>query len=118
MSKLLNEIKFDLKFIQSHTLQPRWYKIAKVFIILGFLLGYYLLFGITTTIVFFVLFMLLSALVHLVYRVKTNKYTQSWLDFIVAEEDGKRAPKSIGKYYYTAIVINLILSIVISQVLT
>jgi hypothetical protein len=62
--------------------------------------------------------MLLSALVHPVYHPKTNKYTQSWLDFIVAEEDNKITPKSIGKYYYLAIVINAILSVEISQVLT
>ena len=40
MKKLLKEIKDDLNFIKSHTLQPKWYKIFKVFMILGFLTGY------------------------------------------------------------------------------
>ena len=33
------------------------------------------------------IFIFLSTLVHLVYRIKTKKWTQSWLDFIVLEEN-------------------------------
>jgi hypothetical protein len=118
VNKTMKEVKDDFNFIKSHTLQPHWYKIAKVFILLGFLVGYYLLYGFTAAVIFFAAFMLLSTLVHLVYRTKTKKFTQSWLDFIVVEEDGKKRAKSIGKYYYSAIIINAILSVVISQVLT
>lgn len=32
MSKLLAEIKHDLNFIKSHTLQPRWFKVLKIFV--------------------------------------------------------------------------------------
>jgi hypothetical protein len=36
---------------------------------------------------------------------------------VVVEENGKIVAKSIGRYYYTAVVFNAILSVVISQVL-
>jgi hypothetical protein len=114
----MNEIKVDFNFVKSHSLQPKWYKVGKVFILLGFLAGYHLLFGFKSTLVFFAGFILLSTLVHLIYRAKTKGWRQSWLDFVVIEEDNQLKPKSIGKYYYSAIVINAILSVVISQVLT
>ena len=40
MTKLIREINHDLSFIKSHTLQPRWYKVLKVLILLAFLVGY------------------------------------------------------------------------------
>ena len=117
MNKLVDELKYDFNFIKSHSLQPKWYKVLKVFILLGFLAGYYFLFGSIKTMIFFAVFILLSALVHLVYRVKTRKWKQSWLDFVVVEENNEIRAKSIGKYYYSAIVLNTILSVVISQIL-
>ncbi len=117
MTKVINEIKDDLSFIKSHTLQPQWYKVFKVFIIMGFLAGYFYLFGILKTILFFVVFIFLSLIVHLVYRVNTNKWTRSWLDFVVAEENGEIKAERIGKFYYMAIVVNTLLSLFISQVL-
>jgi hypothetical protein len=117
MAKLLDELKYDLSFVKSHTLQPKWYKILKVFILVGFLVGYYFLSGLTKTAVFLVVFVLLSTLVHMIYRTQTNKWTQSWLDFIVIKEDGKRTNKRIGKYYYSAIVINAVISVIVSQLL-
>ncbi|HSF83719.1 MAG TPA: hypothetical protein VLA49_20980 [Anaerolineales bacterium] len=117
MSKLLDEIKTDVSFVKSHTLQPRWYKILKVFILLGFLAGYYLLFGITKTVVFFAVFIFLSFLVHLFYRFKTNKWQRSWLDFVVVEENNEIKAKSIGVFYYSAVVLNAVLSLVVSQIL-
>ena len=116
MTKLLNEIKRDLKFVQSHTLQPKWYKILKIFIVLGFLLGYYCLFGILKTLLFFVTFIFLSFVVHMIYRVKTDKWTKSWLDFIVIEENNEKKAKSIGRFYYSAVVIDAMLAIIISQI--
>lgn len=117
MTRLINEIKHDLSFIKSHTLQPQWYKVLKIFLILGFLLGYYALFGIFKTLLFFAVFVFLSLLVHLIYRFKTNKWTRSWLDFVVIEENNEIKTESIGKYYYLAIVVNAILSLIISQLL-
>jgi hypothetical protein len=116
MLKLLDEIKYDLKFMQSHTLQPKWYKILKVFVVLGFLLGYYFWFGMLKTLLFFGTFVLLSFVVHMTYRVKTDKWTKSWLDFKVVEEKNEIKAKSIGRFYYSAVVIDATLSIVISQI--
>jgi hypothetical protein len=118
MTKLLDEIKYDLDYLKSHSLQPRWFKILKVFILLGFLIGYFYLFGFIATLLFFAAFIFLSTIVHFTYRIKTNKYTQSWLDFVVVEENNELTTKRIGKFYYSAVIINVILSFVISQVLT
>ncbi len=117
MSKVINEIKDDLNFIKSHTLQPQWYKVFKVFMILGFLVGYFYLFGILKTILFFFVFILLSLVVHMIYRVNTDKWTRSWLDFVVTEENGEIKTERIGKFYYMAIVVNILISLVIGQVL-
>jgi hypothetical protein len=45
MSKLLDEIQLDLNFLKSHTLQPKRYKILKVFVLIGFMVGFCILFG-------------------------------------------------------------------------
>ncbi len=116
MGKLGNEIKVDLDFLKSHTLQPKWYKVLKIFILLGFLLGFYFLFGLAKTILFFACFVALCLVIHFTYRIKTRKYTQSWLDFVVEESSGGK-PKRIGKYYYPAVIISAIISFVICQAL-
>ena len=115
MPKLLQEIKDDLNFIKSHTLQPKWYKVLKVFILAGFLAGYYYLFGFMKTMIFFSVFLFLMLLVHLVYRFKTNKFRQSWLDFIVVDSGEGVKAKSIGKFYYAAIILNTLCAVIISQ---
>jgi hypothetical protein len=115
MSRLIHEIKDDLAFIKSHTLQPQWYKVLKVFILVGFLAGYYYLFGFKKTVIFSVVFMFLMLLVHLVYRFKTDKFQKSWLDFIVVKTDEGVKAKSIGKFYYAAIILNALCSAIISQ---
>jgi hypothetical protein len=117
MTNLLDEIKVDLAFVRSHTLQPKWYKTLKVVILVGFLAGYGYLFGLARMAAFLVSFLLLSLAVHLLYRAKTQRWQHSWLDFVVAEENGKLVAKSIGGCYYTAIAINALLSVVISQAL-
>jgi hypothetical protein len=58
----------------------------------------------------------LCLIIHFTYRIKTKKYTQSWLDFVVGENT-EVEPTRIGKFYYPAIIISAILSFVISQVL-
>jgi hypothetical protein len=117
MSNLLDEIKVDLAFVRSHTLQPNWYKALKVVILVGFLAGYSCLFGLARMAAFLASFLLLCLLIHLTYRAKTQRWQRSWLDFGVVEENGKPVAKSIGKFYYAAIVLNAVLSVVISQVL-
>jgi hypothetical protein len=115
MAKLLNEIKHDLSFIKSHTLQPQWYKLLKVFIVLGFMAGYSFMFGALKTLLFFIVFFSLALLVHFTYRIKTNRWTQSWLDFVVIEENGEIRADRIGIFYYLAIILNAGLSLIISQ---
>lgn len=115
MSRLIKELKIDFSFIKSHTLQPQWYKVLKVFILFGFFIGYFLLFGFLATIICFATFITLSATVHMVYRIKTVAWTQSWLDFVVVNENNEGKAESIGKYYYSAVIINALVSIAVSQ---
>jgi hypothetical protein len=117
MPNLLKEVKDDVNFVKSHTLQPKRYKFGKIFILLGVLIGYYLLFGLAKTAIFLAVFLFLSLVLHMLYRVKTHKFTRSWLDFVVVEEDGQPKAQHIGAFYYVAIVINLGIAIFISQLL-
>jgi len=117
MRKTLAELKHDLSFIKSHTLQPKWFKVLKVFILLGFLWGYAALFGWEKAIVFSISFFGLMLIVHFVYRAKTKRFSKSWLDFIVYEQNGEKIYKRIGKFYYSTIILNAIISFIISQVL-
>ena len=117
MTKLFKEIKDDANFIKSHTLQPKWYKIFKVFMVLGFLAGHLFLFGSRKTIVFSGTFFSLSLLVHLLYRVKTEKWTQSWLDFVLIEENNEIKTEKIGKFYYSFVIFNVIFSLLVGQLL-
>ena len=118
MKKILSEIKYDADFIRGHTLQPQWYKILKVFLLLGLLGGYLALFGGWKTLIFFGVFFGLSTGLHMVYRVKTRRYTQSWRDFVVNEnETGERSYQRIGVYYYLIVIINLVAAFVLSQIL-
>jgi hypothetical protein len=116
MTKLAKEVLDDLRFIRGHRLQPQWYKIFKVFMIIGFLAGYYYLFGSLKTIIFVCVFFLLGLTVHMIYRIKTHTWRQSWLDFKVEEQEGVIVPVSIGKFYYMAVAINIIIALVMSQV--
>lgn len=118
MAKFLDEIQYDLKFLKSHTLQPKWWKVLKIFVLIGVSAGYYTLFGLTSMIVFLITFISLMLVVHFIYRRKTHKYTTSWLDFIVVEDGGEHMQKRIGRYYYPAIIVNAIVSFIVSQVLT
>jgi len=116
-SNLGDEIRYDVHFVKSHTLQPRWYKIAKVFILIGFLVGYALLFGVSKTLIFLGVFMILAAALHMLYRVKTVKFTQTWMDFVVIHEGGETRMKRIGIFYYSCILLFAIAAVVISQML-
>ena len=53
---------------------------------------------------------------HMVYRVKTERWSKSWLDFVVLEEDGEAKPQSIGKFYYAWVILNAVVGLVVSQV--
>jgi hypothetical protein len=118
VKKLADETKYDLNFLKSHSLQPQWFKILKVFILLGVSVGYYFLFGLRATILLFFTFFSLMLIVHFAYRIKTNKYTTSWLDFVVVQEGEEIKMKRIGKYYYSAVIMSAIIALIISQVST
>jgi len=115
MRNLLKAILYDMKFVRGHTLQPAWFKVLKVFILLGLLAGSLLIFGLRPTLVFFGVFFLLSLILHLLYRVKTRKFTQSWMDFQVLEEAGGKVFRPIGIFYYFAILLNALLAMLASR---
>jgi len=117
MKKLFEGIKTDARFVRDHELQPGWYKILKIFLLLGLIIGYYLIFGLVKTLAFFGCFFGLSLVVHMVYRINTKTYTQSWLDFRVEEIEGKLVYQRIGIYYYLAVILNGLISFLISQFL-
>ena len=54
---------------------------------------------------------------HLIYRAKTQRWQHNWLDFVVAEENGKRVAQRTGKFCYAAVVLNAALAVAISQAL-
>jgi Ca2+-dependent lipid-binding protein, contains C2 domain len=116
VEKIRNEIEHDLAFLRSHTLQPKWFKVFKIFLVLGVFTGYYFLFGFPKTALFVATFLMLMLVVHFIYRAKTKKYTTSWLDFVVHEEGQETRPKRIGKFYYPVIVVNAIIALIISQI--
>jgi len=117
MGKLLKEITEDANFIKGHTLQPQWYKILKIFLVLGLFGGHFFIFGFIKTLVFLGSFIFLSLLVHILYRVKTEKFTRTWLDFKVKEEDGQLVYERIGLFYYSIILLNMLISLLIAQLL-
>jgi hypothetical protein len=117
MQKLIKNILYDAKFIKDHELQPGWYKILKVFLLLGLGAGYFLIYGGAKTLIFLGIFFSLSLILHLIYRANTKKYTRSWLDFKVEEIEGQLKYHRIGFYYYFAVVLNGLLAFILSQLL-
>ena len=117
MKKFIDEIKFDAAFIRGHTLQPQWYKVLKLFLLAGFLIGFFFLFGIRSLLIFCVIFFGLALCIHMAYRINTKRYTQSWLDFKVEEVDGKLVYQRIGVYYYLAVISSLVIAFLASQLL-
>lgn len=115
--KFMDGIKYDAGFLKDHTLQPAWYKILKVFIVIGFLALYWIVFGFTKTVFFFACFVLLALAMHMTYRVKTERYTRSWADFIVYEENGVRKYRRIGWRYYMTVILFALISVTLSQLI-
>jgi len=117
MKKVVDEVVYDAKFVQEHTLQPGWFKVLKIIILIGVIVGYIYFWGWAKTAVFFTTFFLLALILHFTYHIKTKKYTQSWLDFKVKEENGKLVYERIGIYYYSAVVLFAVISFAVSQML-
>ena len=98
------EIKKDIDFLKVHTLQPAWWKIAKIFILLAAILTIWKIFGMLKTIIWFSIVVLLASVVHMIYRIKTHTYEKTWMDFKVKEIDGKLTYERIGLLYYSLVV--------------
>jgi hypothetical protein len=113
MSGWIREILYDVNFVRGHTLQPAWFKAAKIFLLLGVLAGFLLLFGLRRTLVFAGAFLLLSLILHLVYRSRTRKFTSSWMDFRVEEKDGRLVYQRIGALYYSLVAGNAVLALLL-----
>ena len=107
---IIKEIKKDFEFIKNHTLQPSWFKTAKILLLLGILLALLFILGLPKTIIWFSLFFILSLIVHVLYRIKTDRYTKSWMDFKVEKVEGKRVYERIGFLYYSLVAMIFLLS--------
>ena len=118
IKKIISGIKYDLGFLKTHTLQPKWFKRLKIFILIGVLVSYSILIGFEEMVVFFITLALLMLVVHMIYRINTDKFTKNWLDFYVVMEDGGYKKRRIGKFYYPMIIINTAISVIVSQLLT
>ena len=115
MKNLFREIAYDAQFLKGHKLQPAWWKVAKVFILLGVIIGFVVLFGWQRAAVFVVVFMLLNLIVHMTYRIKTEKFTRNWMDFIVVADAQRGEKPSIGPLYYSWSLLNAVIAFLVSQ---
>jgi hypothetical protein len=115
MKRFLSEIAYDVQFVKGHKLQPAWFKILKIFILPGAAAGFAWFFGWRRTLVFLAVFVLLSLIVHLTYRVKTGKFTRNWADFIVVADEEKGGKQSIGLLYYSWILANAVIAFLVSR---
>jgi hypothetical protein len=117
MQQLIEAVKLDVNFIRGHQVQPKWFKALKIFILLGVVGGYWALFGGAKTFLFFTVFLLLMLAVHLAYRIGTHTWQRSWLDLVVAENDGVLTAVRIGNFYYVSILIHAAIAFILSQTL-
>jgi hypothetical protein len=117
VKNMLKEISYDIQFVQGHRLQPAWWKVLKIFILLGAIAGFVLLFGWRRAALFTTVFFLLMLIVHLVYRVNTRKFTRNWLDFIVVEDKARNVRPGIGAVYYSSILLNAAIAFLVSRML-
>jgi hypothetical protein len=117
VGSLIRELLYDLRFVRGHRLQPGWYKVAKAVVLVAAVVGYLVLFGPVKTAVLAAVFLLLSLVVHLVYRAGTDRFTRSWLDFRVREENGRMVPVSIGRVYYSVVAANAAIAVASSQLI-
>jgi len=106
MLKPLQELAFDIEYLKNHTLQPSWFKVLKIFILIAVFIVYTLFFGLSKTLLFIAIFFLFGLLIHYTYRIKTKRYTLSWADFRVKEENGKLITERIGIIYYSAVILS------------
>jgi len=99
------EIKKDIEFLKNHTLQPTWWIKVKVFLLIASLLVLYSIFGIIKAIIWISVILVCVTFFHLTYRIKTDTYTKSWMDFKVKEKNGKQIYERIGLFYYSLVML-------------
>jgi len=102
---IITKISYDIKFIKNHTLQPRWWKIFKIFLLCGMITAVFFIFGTLKTFIWLSTVIILSLIVHIIYRIKTNAFTKTWMDFKVKESNGKLVYGRIGWLYYSIVIV-------------
>lgn len=105
-------IKTDVNFLRTHTTQPEWWKIAKIFVLLSAVIAAGFVFNVWKAAVWFGIIVALTAVMHFTYRSKTHVYTKSWMDFKVKEVDGKLVYGRIGYMYYPLVAVIFIIATV------
>jgi hypothetical protein len=103
--KIGDNLKEDIEFLKGHTLQPEWWKAAKIFLLLACLLSIYFTLGIVKAIIWIAIVIVSATMVHFTYRIKTRFYTRSWMDFKTKEIDGIRTYGRIGFLYYSLVLL-------------
>ncbi len=107
---LKDEIKTDVEFLKRHDLQPRWWKMIKVFVLAGIVAVMVIIFDWMAALVWFGVVLVCMGGVHFMYRIKTKKYTVAWADFRVDLKDKKR---KFGLLYYPLVAGSFALGIVV-----
>ncbi len=114
---ILKEAAFDANYIKNHKLQPKWWKYGKLVFLIALITTYGYIYSWQKAIVLVVTLVALAAILHMMYRINTKRFTRSWLDFRVREENGVLITEQIGRYYYTAVAIIIVISILVSQLI-
>ena len=110
---MIKEIKKDISFIRNHKLQPKWFKILKVFLLLSVVVLFMFILGIIESIIWFLSFLFLGVMIHVLYRKKTSVFTKSWMDFRVIKKDEGLEYKRIGIVYYSLVFLAFGVSLVL-----
>jgi hypothetical protein len=100
---IINEIKKDVFFIKGHTLQPKWFKFIKIIFLITIFVISIFIFGVIKAVIWFLSFLFLGFLIHMLYRIKTNTFTRSWMDFHVTKSEKGLEYKRIGILYYSLV---------------
>lgn len=117
MSKVIREIVDDLSFIRSHPLEPHRSMVFKIFMIPGFLAGFCFLFGMIKTILFLITFLILKLGGSHGLSGESQDVEAQLARSVLPEEDGEPKATGIGKFCYTVVVVNLLISPAINRLL-
>ena len=107
---LKDEIKTDVEFLKKHDLQPKWWKLGKIFVLAGIVAALVVVFDWMSALVWFGTVLVCMGGVHFMYRIKTKKYTAAWADFRVDPGDRRRR---FGMLYYPLVAGSFTLAFVV-----